>query len=76
MMKCGICGRNAKENELCRYHLEAMNNLRAAFGGWKTATGLGWTEYLERLVQIEGTGRWVVDVIEYVNQQDDFSREM
>jgi hypothetical protein len=53
-----------------------MNNLRAAFGGWKTATGLGWTEYLERLVQIEGTGRWVVDVIEYVNQQDDFSREM
>ena len=75
-MKCGICGRDAKEDDLCRYHLEAMINLRAAYGGWKTATGLGWVEYLERLVHIEETGRWVVDVIEYVIQQGGFSGEM
>jgi DNA topoisomerase-1 len=62
--KCGICGRDAKEDELCRYHFEALNNLRAAYEGWNTASGVSWEQYLERLVQIEETGRWVKDVIQ------------
>ncbi|MHA2025616.1 MAG: hypothetical protein ACW98U_06905 [Candidatus Thorarchaeota archaeon] len=57
-------------DELCRYHLEALNNLRAAYDGWNTASGVSWNEYLEQLEQIDETGRWIIDVIEYVRQQD------
>jgi hypothetical protein len=68
MTKCGICGRDS-DDDLCRYHLEALNNLRVVYDAWKKASEVSWEEYLERLEQIEETGRWVVDVIEYVRQQ-------
>ncbi len=71
MTNCGICGRDTSEDELCRYHHEASNNLSAAYEGWKEATGINWEDYLVRISQIEETGRWVLDVIEYIMSQDD-----
>jgi len=71
MTNCGICGRGTSDNELCRYHLEASNNLRVAYEGWKEATGINWEEYIVKIAQIEETGRWVIDVIEYITSQDD-----
>jgi DNA topoisomerase-1 len=76
MTNCVICGREAVDDNLCRYHLEALNNLRIAYDGWKTATGLEWESYLEKLVLIEETGRWVIDVIEHIKQRNDLSVEM
>lgn len=69
MTKCSICGRDVAKDELCRYHIDALKNLREVFERWNTASGVSWEEYLETLVQIEETGRWVKDVVEYVNQQ-------
>ena len=70
MTKCEICGRDVIDGDLCRYHIDALNNLRTVYDGWKNAANVSWKEYLVRLEQIEETGRWVVEVIEYVRQQD------
>jgi hypothetical protein len=71
MTNCGICGRDISEDELCRYHHKASNNLKVAYEGWKKATGINWEDYLVRISHIEETGRWVIDVIEYIMTQDD-----
>ncbi len=76
MTKCSICGRDAVDNDLCRYHLEALNNLRIAYDGWKTATRLDWENYMEKLLLIEETGRWVIDVIEHIKQRNGPSGEI
>ncbi len=70
MTKCVICSRDVVDNDLCRYHLEALNNLRMAHDGWKKATGLDWENYMEKLVLIEETGRWVIDVIEHLKKRN------
>jgi len=72
MTECKICGRSMESKDLCRYHLEALNNLHAAYERWKSASGVTWIEYLKQLEQIEVTGRWILDVVEYVRQQNDF----
>ncbi|MHA2118665.1 MAG: hypothetical protein ACW98J_07075 [Candidatus Thorarchaeota archaeon] len=64
------------DDELCRYHQEAFSNLKTAYEGWKKATGMNWEEYIGKIVQIEETGRWVVDVIEHITQQGDPLEEM
>lgn len=76
MTNCGICGRDASDDELCRYHHEALNNLRIAYEGWKKATGINWEDYMVKVAQIEETGRWVIDVIEHITSQNDPSIEM
>jgi DNA topoisomerase-1 len=67
---CVICGRDAESGDLCRYHIEALNNLNAAYEGWNAASGVSWSEYLDQLVRIEVTGRWILDVLEYVRQRN------
>ncbi len=76
MTECEICGRDVLRNNFCRYHQEALINLKTAYNGWKKSTGIDWGMYLDRLLQIEETGRWVIDVIEYFRQQGDSVREM
>ncbi|MFW9792716.1 MAG: hypothetical protein ACFFEE_00310 [Candidatus Thorarchaeota archaeon] len=76
MTNCVLCGRNAINDEFCRYHLEALNNLKVAYDGWRTATGMSWEEYMEKLEQIEETGRWVIDVIDHIRQQSGPSEEL
>jgi DNA topoisomerase-1 len=70
MTGCKICGRNIESEDLCRYHVEALQNLHAAYEGWKSASGVDWIEYLEGLEKTEVTGRWILDVVEYVRQRD------
>ena len=70
MTMCKICGRKIESKDLCRYHVEALNNLHAAYEGWKSASGVDWNEYLENLENIEVTGRWILDVVEYVRIRD------
>jgi DNA topoisomerase-1 len=71
MTECKICGRRIESEDLCRYHLEALNNLHAAYEVWDSASGVSWKEYLVQLEKIETTGRWVLDVVDYVRKQND-----
>jgi hypothetical protein len=76
MNECEICGRDALKDNFCRYHYDALINLKKAYDGWKRATGIDWEMYMDRLLQIEETGRWVIDVIEYFRQQDGSLEEL
>ncbi|TFG98216.1 hypothetical protein E4H12_06735 [Candidatus Thorarchaeota archaeon] len=69
MTNCPICGRD-KQDEFCSYHQTAYDNLKEMHTKWETAAGLSWEDYLDRLNDIESTGRWVRDVIEFITQRD------
>lgn len=71
MKLCTICGRNVLEKkEYCRYHQQALENLTASYEGWKDASGVSWEEYIERLSEIEETGRWIRDMAEQIRSED------
>jgi hypothetical protein len=71
---CVICGRTAVNgSDYCRYHQDALDNLQSAYEHWRNANEVSWEEYIERLCQIEETGRWVLDVAEHIKSGDDLS---
>ncbi len=70
MSECHICGRDLSSEEFCEYHETAYTNLRLAFERWKSSAGLTWNEYLDQVSKLETTGRWVIEVIEYIKIQD------
>ena len=71
MNECHICGRNLSGERFCEYHETAYANLQSAFEKWKTAVELTWSEYLDQVKQLETTGLWIVEVIDYIKSQDD-----
>lgn len=71
MNTCEICGREAVETDLCRYHKEAHRNLLKSYDEWREASGIAFQDYMVRLLEIDETGRWVRDVIEHIKQADD-----
>lgn len=72
MTYCTICGRIAlKESTICRYHKEALDNLQSSYKHWQEASGVSWEEYIEKLCQIEETGRWVFEVAEQIKLGND-----
>ncbi len=74
MTFCTICGRAAlKKNDYCNYHQDALDNLKSSYENWRKASGVSWEEYVEKLSQIEETGRWVLDVVEQIRSGDDLS---
>ena len=72
-MKCRLCQREAKETSgFCGRHLVAEEMLRDNYEKWRSAYGaLSWEEYLDRVKQLKGTGRWVKEVIEFEKREDD-----
>jgi hypothetical protein len=69
MSDCPICGRTIQK-KFCAYHQQAFDNLRNTHAKWETAAGISWEEYLVKLSDLEDTGRWIVEVIEFITQQD------
>lgn len=76
-MTCEICGRvSLQKGPLCRYHDQALTNLRAMFDTWREALGIDWERYLETISNLDETGMWVKEVIEYLMSQDDLEALM
>jgi len=74
MTFCKICGRTVvKGSVLCQYHQSALDSLHTSYEAWKKASGVSWKEYIEKLCQLEETGRWVFDVAEQLKSGDDLS---
>lgn len=69
MSLCPICGRD-KAAEFCSYHQTAFDNVKEMYAKWETAAGLSWEDYLDKISDIESTGRWIREVIEFIMQQD------
>ncbi len=65
-MQCKLCGRKARAEgeQLCRYHQEAMDNLKRGYKAWNRAySGISWREYLNRVKTLGDTGQWTKEVI-------------
>ena len=74
MTFCTICGRAVlKECDYCNYHQDALDNLKSSYEHWRKVSGVSWEEYIEKLCQIEETGRWVLEVAEQIKSGDDLS---
>ena len=70
-MFCKICGRDSSgENEYCRYHQEALENLQSAYEDWQKASGVSWEEYIESICGIDEAGQWVQEVAEQIRSGD------
>jgi hypothetical protein len=38
---------------------------------WKTAAGFTWNDYLKKIGEIEDTGKWIREIIEFITTQSD-----
>ena len=63
---CKICNQAKKNSVFCINHTKAYESLEEGFNRWRYALGIQWIEYLEKLVKVSGTGRYVVDIINYI----------
>ena len=65
-MKCRLCGREAV-SDLCRYHEEARERVKAAYPQWVRAYGrMEWNDYLDNVKRNVQTGRWAKEIAEFL----------
>ena len=73
-MQCKICGRPINDDDgFCKYHQTSYDNVQEAFGVWRIALDIEWDEYLTRISEEDGLGKWAAEVVDYLMQQDGFS---
>ena len=64
VMKCSICMREAVA-DLCRYHAEAKEKVRAAYPFWVKAYGsIEWQDFLDNVKRNPQTGQWAKEIAE------------
>ena len=69
-MTCELCGRKAAKGEkLCQYHTLALRNLREGYDRWSGALEIDWNDYLEQVYDLDSSGLWVREVIEYLKSE-------
>ncbi|MHA1636720.1 MAG: hypothetical protein ACTSUO_02485 [Candidatus Thorarchaeota archaeon] len=64
----------SNDDDFCAYHQTSYDNIQKAFGVWKIALDIEWEGYLARISDEEGLGKWAAEVVDYLMQQDDFSK--
>ncbi len=63
--RCIICKRSVYANNLCIFHSIALENIKGVYEAWKKF-GFSWTQYLEKLLKLRSTGRYVKEVCRYL----------
>lgn len=75
MSQCDICGRAADDSiGYCAYHKVAHDNVQEAFKVWEIALEITWDDYLTRIFEEDGLGKWAREVVEHIMQQNDSSK--
>jgi len=65
-MKCPLCGREAV-SDLCAFHLEAGDKVKAAYPLWvKAYGGMKWEDYLDNVKRNVQTGQWAKEIAEFL----------
>jgi len=55
--------------DLCRYHAEAKENVRAAYSLWVKAYGrIEWRDYLDNVKRNPQTGQWAKEIAEFLRE--------
>jgi len=66
-MKCPICGREAKDLDLCDYHSAAKARVQASYPLWVKAYGrIEWKDYLDNVKRNVQTGQWAKEIAEFL----------
>ena len=66
MVKCTVCTRKVSNDidKHCLYHTQAYDNLKKHYKIWNKAfDGLSWTNYMNKLLELNETGSWIKEVI-------------
>jgi len=75
VIQCDICGRSADDRTgYCAYHKVAHDNVQDAFKIWENALEITWEDYLTRIFDEDGMGKWAKEVVEHLMQQNDSSK--
>ncbi len=70
-LDCSVCGSGVEQAsaELCPTHARALDSVRRAFESWAIAYGgVGLTDFLKRIVTLQGTGRSAREIAEFLQQ--------
>jgi hypothetical protein len=72
MVECPVCNRPSFESgEYCKYHEDAHVKLQEMFESWREAHGdIEWEKYLELVLEADGTGNWILEVINHIKIED------
>ncbi len=71
--KCILCSRRAQKDNLCNYHLMALNKLRDSYEVWKEVLGISWNDYLGKLLKLKSTGVWIKELAQYISRSEIYS---
>ncbi len=66
--KCILCNREVWRNGLCRYHYEAIEQIKKYYSEWNRREKITWREYLATIKKLKLTGKWVREVIPYLEK--------
>lgn len=76
--QCIVCRKDVADDAkrpLCRFHMEAYNNIIENYDKWRSAYGnLTPEEFLKRLKDNEYTGKWIKEVVLTLLSQRDLLR--
>ena len=73
--QCDICGRTTDGGtSYCTYHKVAHDKVQEAFKVWEIALEITWDDYLTRIFDEDGMGKWAKEVVEHLMQQNDSSK--
>lgn len=62
--KCIACHREAFNENLCKYHYLALQELWRTYHEWQRREGVSTEEYLNDISKLKSAGRWVKELIE------------
>ncbi len=65
--KCMICDREEYKDHLCRYHLQALEELKKNYETWRDREDVSWKQYIMQIKKLRSTGKWVKEVIEHID---------
>jgi len=66
--KCLLCNREVYMGELCKYHSEAVEKIKNYYEEWRIREGVSWSEYIATLRKLRSTGKWVKQVLDYIEK--------
>ncbi len=71
--RCAVCGEDSIDFlegvSLCLAHLRAYKSLIENYRAWKESLNMGFEEYVDTIYKLRSTGRYVRELIEYLNRR-------
>jgi len=67
-MKCSLCDRETVNDNYCRFHMKAYENVVVNYVRWNDALEVCWKEYLREIVMNPLAGQWAKEVAQHLTK--------